>query len=412
MQIEINETEYCKLSVHYEEGFEAISQKKSEVLDKFKKMNVPGFRQGKAPIDAVKMHFKKQIDEQLKKELAENAYYSVLFEKKIKPFGQPIFSSLNLEGLKFTCDFVINKRPDFELKEYKNFEIPKPPSVSKENMVQKTLEDLRHKFGNTSPFSDDDFIQMNDNVIIDYDASADGNVVDFLCAKGELLTVGTTPFVGFDDNLLGMKVGETRTFKVMGPDAGKEEIIGKEIQFSVTLQNGSRIEPMPLDDELAKKIGFESLEMMKTQAAAMASNRVEKLDHNNLTDQAIKRLVANHEVTIPSWLSLAEAKLIASNNNINNWDSLSDDDRKSFISSAERNVKLSLVLDKIREIEPEAQLTDEEALNIIKSQVGNESNLKDIFKNMVNSGYLPMLLGKVRDEHTIDFVVKSCKVVE
>ena len=107
MDITTKELEYCKLAVSCVANVEEISSKKEEVLRLFQKAPVPGFRKGKTGMDAIKMHYRTQIEDSLKRAMAEDAYHNTLFEKKLRPYGAPQFNSLILEKNKFTCDFDI-----------------------------------------------------------------------------------------------------------------------------------------------------------------------------------------------------------------------------------------------------------------------------------------------------------------
>lgn len=413
MQLEIKEVEFCKFSVHYEEGMEEVLKKTNEVSNRFKHLNVPGFRPGKAPLDAIQMHYRKQINDLIKQELAENAYYNVLFDKKFKPFGKPVFNSLNLEAFKFSCDFDILTKPDFELKEYKDIEVTKRSSpLSVDDFVQKMLEEIRYKHGDSEPFGDDDFVQMGDNLILNYQAKIDGELIKELSSEAELLTVGSTPLPGFDDNLLGMKASETRTFIVNAPPGIKKEFADKKIEFTVTFETASRTVPAALDDNLAKKLDFENFDALKKQAYVLASEKVKDLEDKQIADQVLKQLVENHDFKVPSWLVGGEARMIASNSGISDWNLLSESDIEMFTSVAERNVKLSLILEKIRENEPEAQLSDEEALNKIKSSFNENSDETKSFRQIINSGYAPFVISRIRDEHTINYVISKSKIVE
>jgi FKBP-type peptidyl-prolyl cis-trans isomerase (trigger factor) len=150
MSTTITEIEYCKLKVEYEVGREEISSKKDDVIKSFKDRKLPGFRKGKATTDAIKSFLKKEIHEALSQELAKDAAQNVITENNIKPFGQPNFSMIHLEENSFKCEFSINKQPDFQLSEYKEFEIPKPSSImSVDELSQKMMEDLRNRFGKT-----------------------------------------------------------------------------------------------------------------------------------------------------------------------------------------------------------------------------------------------------------------------
>src|SRR5271155_1220175 len=141
MTFEINEIDYCKILVKYESDGDTVQTKKAEVISKFKGQKVPGFRPGYATTDAVKQHYRKEINEALKQELADDAVHNVIFEKDIKPFGRPTFSYINLEESylvslngesalpKFRCEFSLHVQPEFELKDYKEYDIPKPAGI-------------------------------------------------------------------------------------------------------------------------------------------------------------------------------------------------------------------------------------------------------------------------------------------
>src|SRR5271166_2362217 len=122
MEIEVKENEPCKLTINCTANAGEILNKRAEVLTSFKKAPVPGFRPGKATVDAIKLHYKDQIEESLKRALAEDAYHNTLFEKKLRPHGAPRFNSLLMVDGKFTCSFDLFTKPDFELLQYKDLE--------------------------------------------------------------------------------------------------------------------------------------------------------------------------------------------------------------------------------------------------------------------------------------------------
>lgn len=413
MQIEVNEVEYCKINVHYEADIDAVVAKRNEVVDKFKDATVPGFRPGHASSEVLKIYFKKEIDNVLQKELANDAVQNTVYEKKIKPFGQPSFSSLRLEGNKFDCDFSLHTQPTFELKEYKGFEIPKPPEkMSASELAQRMLQDLRVRYGNTTPYGENDFIQMGDNVVIEYNSTVDEQPVERLSASSELVQVGKTPIPGFDENILGMKSGEERSFELKMPEGIPDTLAGKTVKFNVKVILGSKVQPSALDDDLAKKVGFETFQLMMDHASATASSRVQELAKNNITDQISRRLVANHDFKVPSWITTAEAQMNAKNNG-ENWEVIADSQKERYVEQAENSIKLSLILSKIRDNEPDAQLSDEEVFKIAKENVSKFSDKPDeVFENIFRNGHLPVLFNRIRDEHTLDFIQKNCKIIE
>jgi len=413
--IEVKEIEKCKLSVHYETDAEAILNKRAEILNAFKKAPTPGFRPGKSSIDSIKIHYKDQIEDALKRALAEDAFHNTLFEKKIRPHGAPSFNSLMIENGKFTCDFELLTKPDFILAPFKDQEIPKPHQTETVSTIsEKIMQDLRVKFGESNPYEESDKVESGDNVIVNYQGSIDGEIIPSLCAEGEMLAIGGSQMFSFDENLIGMKMDEERNFDLTVPEGGLPSLVGKTINFTAKIIMGSKTVPMPLNDDLAKKLNKETYlelkEAVNAQAAANLHN-AEKLQLNNAISA---KLVADNEIDVPNWMSVSEAKYLAHNSKLD-WEKIPDQDKEKFIEMGEKNVKLSLVLDKVRETEPDAQLSDQEVFNIIKQNLAKtktQTSLDDVIKEMQRTGYLQILFSRIKDEFALDFITKSVKVVE
>ena len=415
MHIEVTELEPCKLSIHYEANTLEIMDKRAEVQNAFKKAPVPGFRQGKASLDAVKIHYRQQIEESLKRALAEDAYHNTLFEKKLRPHGAPKFNNLLLDGGKFTCEFEMFTKPEFTIATYKDMEVPKPPETQDATeLTEKMLQELRVRLGDVAPYSDTDFVQAGDNVIVDYEGSIDGKEVPGLVNTGEMITVGSNFIPDFDSNLLGMTAGETREFDIHAPDGSLPSIAGKTVHFKVTLTTGAKTIPCPLNDELAIRMGKKDFTELRNDVAAAAAVRMQQTSKKSLHEAVAKRLVADNDVNVPNWMALSEAQYLAHQSQLD-WNLVQDVDKEKFLELATKNVKLSLVLDKIRELEVESQLSDQEVFEIIKQNLAAtkiQKPLDEVIQEMNRTGYLQILFSRIRDEHTMDYIVKSVKVIE
>ena len=415
MQIEITELEPCKLSVHYEANAIEIMDKRVVVQNEFKKAPVPGNRPGKASMDAIKFHYAKQIDESLKRALAEDAYHNTLFDKKLRAHGAPRFNNLLLDGGKFVCEFEIFTKPDFDLPDWKNMEVPKPHETQDANVIaEKMMQELRERMGDAVPYGDNDFVQDGDNVIVDYEATVDGVKIDSLCAQGEMMTIGKSPLAGFDNNLLGMVAGETREFDFISPEGVLPSLSGKIVHFKVTLTTGAKNIPCALDDEMGKRMGKKDFQELREFVAQTAFARVESLAKMQLHETVAKKLVSDTQISVPNWMSLSEAQYLAQQSKLD-WNTMQDVDRVKFIETAEQNVKLSLILDKVRENEPEAQLSDQEVFDLIKQNLANtkiSTTIDEVIQQMNRTGYLQILFQRIRDERAMDHIVKTLKLVD
>jgi trigger factor len=419
MEFAVNEVEYCKVSVHAEADLEKIVSKRTEVLAEFKGVNVPGFRPGKASLDAIKIRYKKQIENRLREVLAEEAFIGVLNDRNMKALGMPEFSMLNLTDSKFTCEFTMRVKPTVVLNKYRDFEIPRPAEpISISQFSEKILQDLRERNGDSVPFTDDDFVQVGDSILLDYEGTIDGVARKDLTAKKEVVHVGKSPLPGFDDNLLGMKMGDVREFDYVTPPNVSEEFKGKTIHFKAEVCMGSRTTPAALDDELAKRLNMKDLDDLRTHVAQVATTRVDEHRNSLVSVQVSHRLVEGHDIPIPDWLLSSEAQ-IKSKMAKKEWDKLTDEEKESFLNEAKKSIKLSLVLEKIREVEPEAQLSDEEAFQLVRFHLaqmqarnGKSGDVEKAFQDLQKSGSLPVLLGRIRDERVLNWLVTTCKLVD
>jgi trigger factor len=416
MEIETTELEPCKFAVKCSANVLEIMDARTQVLQQFKKAPVPGNREGKASLEAIKMHYRKQIDESVKRALAESSLHETLFEKKLKPYGAPTFKSLFMDAGKFTCEFELFTKPEFDLPDWKSLEIPKPHEPhSTIEIAEKLMQEIRVNYGDAVPYGDDDFVQDGDNVIVSYEAIVDGIKVESLCAENELITIGKGPIDNFDSNMLGMKMGDTREFDYQAPASGLPSLAGKMVHFKVIVSTGSKITPAPLNDELAVKIGKKDFKELQDVVGQMSFARVENYNRAKLNEAISNKLVEITTIKVPGFMALSEAQYLAQQSKLD-WNTMIDSDRERFVQMAEKNVSLSLILDIIRENTPEAQLTDQEVFDFVKQNLMQNAkpgaNLDEAIQQMNKSGYLQLLMNRIRDEYTLAHMIKTIKIVE
>src|SRR5208282_3196146 len=186
------------------------------------------------------------------------------------------------------------------------------------------------------------------------------------------------------------------------------------VHFEVTLSTGAKTVPAALDDEMAKKMGKADFQELKSFVAEAAFGRVASFNKMKVQEAVSKKLIADVKIEVPSWMSLSEAQYLAQQSQLD-WNNMIDADREKFLDMARQNVKLSLVLDKIRETEPEAQLTDQEVFEIVKKNLAQTkvtATIDEVIQQMNRTGYLQILFSRIRDEHTMDHIVKQIKIAE
>jgi trigger factor len=409
MNIESKEIEYCKLEVQYQADIDTVKNKRDEAVNKLRKIAIPGFRAGKAPDYAIKSKCKDKINVFVKHEMTTQAYEDIVFETKIKTIGYPQYNDVRLDGNNFSCKMTVLKKPDFELKQHKDFEIPKPHfDRDIDAQVEATIQDLRMRFGEVAPYKDGEFVERGDQVTMDYSgANESGNYK--VGEEGILYTIGENKWPGFDDNLLGMSPGEDRKFDLT-------LLPSTVVKFAVKIHMGMKRIPCPMNDELAQKVGLQNFGEVRQKLAVIAGERVRNQENQMVKQQIIVRLLEAHDFVVPQWLVNMEAQHIASTENSQGaatWSLLNDEEKQVYLDRAIKQVKLSLILDSIRDAEVDAVLSEAELIEVLKNQItlrGMDAN-KFVVEAQQN-GQLFGILAQLKDEYVLQWSMDNSKILE
>lgn len=418
MQIEIEEKEFCKVQVTYVAEPDKVIAKREEVIDtlfkEVSKVAIPGFRKGRAHLDAVKMRYRKQIEESTRREMESLAESEILFETKMKTMFYPQVLNSQLTDSRFECQMLFMKKPPFELKKYKGLEIPKPHSPNTQfELAQQMLQELRVQYGDVIPYGENDFVQMGDRItmdvacnVFDTEGLLRQNVKE-LTKEGVFYTVGNAFYKEFDDNIQGMSLGEHRKFDVLWDTQTSEKAT-----FEVKVHMGVKTVPAPLDDSFAQKLGLESFDKLQSEATGAASKKIKDFELKSINDQITAQLMASHEFEIPGWLVAMDAQQLAMQHGLE-WDKVDDESKTLLLAKAKDRVKLTLIMDAIREVEPDTQYSNNEIMDVIKSRLvlqGQDPN--KLLVEMKRSGKLFGVLAALQQEATYDWLVKNSTIIE
>jgi FKBP-type peptidyl-prolyl cis-trans isomerase (trigger factor) len=400
MSYTINSTEVepCKVKVEYTADTKVLKDKRDEVVSRFRKLPVPGFRLGKATDSAIRNHFKSKIKELLQQEMLNHAVEDILFETKINVFAQPQPLSASLDGNNFRAEVLLFKTPDFELKPYK-YTLPNPVLPSTDEVVEQTLQNLRERAADVLPYEENDFIELGDTVTLDYSVFKNEELVS--SEEGKLYNVGDNLLPDFDVNICGMMAGDSREFYSL------------DNKVTVQLHMGMKKVPAPLDDTLAQRFNLDSLDVLRASTRASIEANQEQNRLNVLKEQIKNLLLSDNQLSVPLWLSVGEAKNIASQERVS-WDELNDQVRASYIKRAEEAISLVFILGAIRKTEPETELTDSEALELVK-QVLKQNGVQDIDQYISyasNNGTLPMIFNQIKNDYVMNWLAKHTTTTE
>ena len=229
-------------------------------------ISIPGFRKGKAPRAVIEgMYGPEVFYQDAMDELAPAAYEFGLKESGLKTVGAPSISDVNItDDRAVAYTFSVSVYPEVTLGQYKGVEALKPSADVTDEDVEAELNATRKRNARMIDI-DDRPARMGDTADIDFDGYLNGERFDGGKAEGHKLELGSNSFVpGFEDQIVGMKVGEEKDINITFPEDYVPELAGKDVIFKVKLNSLTMPELPELDDEFAKDVSeFDTLDEYK-----------------------------------------------------------------------------------------------------------------------------------------------------
>ncbi|MGE4130103.1 MAG: trigger factor [Bdellovibrionales bacterium] len=271
-----------------------------------KKANIKGFRQGKAPITALRSAYGEQVKSDVVNELVNEAYPLALEEHQLDPVGYPKISFSPIEeGKEFSFTAEIEVRPEIQLKKYEGLSITKEKLVIPDERIDTVLENIRQNQADFVTVFEDRSVTTGDVAVVNFEGFVDGQPLPNGSATDHHLEIGSSQFIeGFEDGLIGMKISESRTLNLRFPDGYHEaSLSGAPVRFEVKL-TGIKKKALPeLNDELAKKAGeFKSLQDLKDQIRKDIEASEEQRIKEELRNRVMRALVEANPVEAPQSL--------------------------------------------------------------------------------------------------------------
>ena len=268
------------------------------------RVNIPGFRKGKAPRKIVENFVGKEaILQEAFEAVAQKAFDEALKEQDMEPVTRPEIDIVTLEegrNVVFTAKFI--QRPEVTLGEYKGLKVEKPEASVSEEDIDRQIEGMRQHQGTLIDAPADAAVKKDDFITLDFDGFVDG--VPFEGGKGEdyPLQIGSGSFIpGFEDQLIGAKVGEEREVNVTFPeDYHAENLKGKAALFKCTVRSIKSRELPEVNDEFAKKASkFDTLAELREDIRKNLQESAARRAENERRTKAIDMATDNCTMEIP-----------------------------------------------------------------------------------------------------------------
>ncbi len=390
-----------------------------------KYFNIPGFRKGKAPMNIVEKYYGKEIFyEDAFNEIAEESLQEAIEENKLEIVSRPDIEVTQIEkGKDVIFTAIMQTKPEAELGKYKGIEIKKIEyNVSD--------EDIEHELGHMQEHNsrlisiEDRPVENGDIATIDFEGFVDGKAFEGGKAEGHELEIGSNTFIpGFEEQVIGIKIGEEKEIKVKFPEEYfSKDLAGKDATFKVKVNEIKKKELPKLDDEFAKDVSeFDTLKELKEDIKNKQQKQNDEKAKYETQDAVIKAICEEVKVEIPSgmiemeidnMLKEIEQRLSYQGLKLEQYIQMMgktmEEVRKEYEPQAIEGIKSRLALEaviKAEKIEATKEEIDEKMKEMAKSY-GKEED-KEFLENENVRKYIKQ---GIESEKAIDFLVENAKI--
>lgn len=393
-------------------------------LKQRKNITIPGFRKGKAPRAFIEKYYGEGVFyEDALEAIYPDAVASAIEEAKLEPVDTPYdleIPEMGNDGV--TMKFKVTVKPEVELGEYKGLKATKKSTKVSADEVKAELARMQEQNSTVSDV-DDRAVKKNDIVVIDFEGFVDGKAFDGGKAEKYELTIGSNQFIpGFEDQIIGHKIGDEFDVNVKFPEDYQADLASKDAVFKIKL-HGIKVKDVPaLDDEFAKDVSeFDTLDELKKDLKKQLEKRknddAENELHNTLLEEVAKGIKAEIpeamiEKTIDDDVNEYSYRLQSQGLKLETYLKYTGMDikgfREGFKERAETQVRLNLALEKI--IEKEKIEVTEEDIEAEYKKYADAYNMDiDTIKKAVSA---ESLKPELASRKAIDLIVDSAVVTE
>lgn len=401
---------------------EDIVSIRESIYDEVRKnAKIKGFRPGKVPRPIINQYYKEYIEEETRKRMLQETMWEALREVKVDPIIEPVADFLEGEKTGYTLECEV--LPEIELPEYKGVEIEADPVVVTDADVDTRIENMRAFHASFEAKEGDAVADKGDFVVIGYQGYLNGEPLKEIVAESYPLELGNAMLMPeFENSVVGMKQGEERDVEVPFPDDYPDkDIAGKKITFKVKMKEIKRKVLPELNDEFARDMSYENLEVMKKGAREELTREREGFRKRELTNKAMEALLKGVEVPVPKrFLEKRVTGMIEEAQSRYQQQSFSSEEMQSITEKmhadlgkkAEDRIKVEIIL---------ARIAEKEGLKVVDSEV--EERLKTIAQDANKTynevkgiyeqyGLIANVKDQIMEEKAVDLVLENAVVKE
>ncbi len=405
----------------------------AKLVDLKDKVKLNGFRPGKVPVSHLKKVYGRSvmaetIDQTIRDtntQIFTDRGFRLATEPKITmPTEQKEVEELLAGKTDLTYTVAIEVVPTIQLADFKTFSVEKPVVEVSDADIDEAIKRIADQSRPYAAKADGAKAETGDRVTISFKGSIDGVPFDGGTGEGIQVVIGAGQFIpGFEEQLVGIATGETRTLKVSFPkNYASEKLAGQAAEFETTATLIEVPGETEINDEFAKTLGLESLDKLKEAARERLVAEFAGATRQRVKRALLDRLDESHKVEAPPslideefnlmWNSI-KAEMESSGKTFADESTTEEAAKEEYRKIADRRVRLGLVLSEIGE-KNKITVTDDEVGRAVieraRQMPGREKEVWDYYRNNANA--LAQLRAPIYEDKVVDFILELASVTE
>jgi len=420
MQVSVEAGEGLKRKLKVQVPSERVDEQVDKKLREMRgQVRLQGFRPGKVPMKVVAKRYGPQVRGEVLDEVVRQTYAEALEQESLRPAGSPQIEPVNLEeGSDIEYEAAFEVIPDIEVSGIENIELTRPAVDIEAADVDRILDRLRKQHAEYTEV--DQAAAEGDQVNIDFDGKIDGE--DFEGNSGEDVPVplgeGQMP-EPFEQQLVGMKAGETKTVTYTFPEGFPDPAIaGKEAAFEVTVKKVEAAELPEADEAFAEKLGIDGgIDGLRQRITESLERERDQATRTRVKNQVMDALVEHNDIELPQTLVDSEIDQLRQQARERMRQSGAEGEEPElpadqFESEARRRVQLGLLVNEIVrangiELEPERM---QQALQRVASGYEQPEQVMQYY--LQNQEMMQSLQLQVMEDQVVDWVAEQASVTD
>lgn len=384
-----------------------------------------GFRPGKMPLELVRQLYGESARVDALDRAVAEATEKTLTERKLRPAVQP-----KIELVSFVKDkdvefkLAVEVLPEVIPTDFAKIQLERVVADVEEKTIVEAITRVAKSIREPEVVAEKRAAAMGDVVVINFDGSVNGERQPGMKGEGHKLELGSKSFIDtFEEQLVGSKVGDKKSIKVTFPaEYHAPNLAGKPAVFEVEVTELRAHKPIDMNDELAKEIGFPSMEELRKRVQEDIAGNYANISRAVVKRHLMDKLAEAHNFAVPEtmleaefssiWNQIEEAK---KNNQLPEEDKNKSDEelRKEYRGIAERRIRLGLLLAEVAQ-KNKINVEPAELRNALMAEArrfpGQEKAVIDYYTQ--TQGALERIRAPLLEEKVVDYIVGQAKVIE